>query len=500
MNSANITKLNSRAIFMSISSSNQSFQHAFCGDVLGTDDAVSLAQKLRGDEISSDELSKAALARAKLINPSICAINYLLTEEQIFNESLKVKNHQKITSDAFFFHGIPSFLKDNVAYKGMPTSFGSNAFSPKIEKKHSPYTNQFCSTGLRVLGKSALPEFGFNASTEPAHKEATKNPWNLNFSSGASSGGTAALVAAGVVPFAHGNDGGGSIRIPAACCGLVGLKPSRGRHVNEYVSRSLPINIVSEGILSRSVRDTAYYHFEAQKVYQNPELPPLPLVTEAGSKRLRIACYVDSVTGYSTDKETRDTCLRTADILAKAGHQVDEIRFPVSAQFSDDFTIYWGMLAYIVQKTGRLSLSKKFDKQKLDALSTGLANHYRKQMYKTPFMISRLKKHALQFQAPFETYDLYLSPVLGQSPRPLGELNPSQSFDSLLDRIIRYVSFTPMANIAGTPAIAIPAGQTAQGLPIGIQLSGRLGAEQTLLEVAFELEELQPWKFLFDKV
>tara|TARA_R110001592_G_scaffold291131_1_gene560388 strand:- start:22164 stop:23621 length:1458 start_codon:yes stop_codon:yes gene_type:complete len=485
---------------MSIPSSNHSSQHAFCKDVLGTDDAVSLAQKCQNDELSPDELSKAALARAKLINPAICAINHLLTEEQVFNEDLSAKKNNKTTNQALFFSGIPSFLKDNIAYKGMPTSFGTNTFTPKIEKKHSPYTKQFCSTGLRILGKSALPEFGFNASTEPAHREATKNPWNLDFSSGASSGGSAALVAAGVVPFAHGNDGGGSIRIPAACCGLVGLKPSRGRHINEYVARSLPINIVSEGILSRSVRDTAYYHVEAQKVYKNPELAPLPLITEAGSKRLRIGCYVDSITGYSTDKETRDACLRTADILAKAGHQVEEMRFPVSAQFSDDFTMYWGMLAYMVQKTGKLSLNKEFDKQKLDALSIGLAKHYRKQMYKTPFMLSRLKKHALQFQAPFETYDLYLSPVLSQSPRPLGELNPSQSFDSLFDRLMRYVSFTPMANVAGTPAIAIPAGQTAQGLPIGIQISAQIGNEKALLEVAYELEELQPWKILSDQV
>ena len=160
--------------------------------------------------------------------------------------------------------------------------------------------------------------------------------------------------------------------------------------------------------------------------------------------------------------------------------------------------MYWGMLAYMVKKTGKLSLSKDFDKHKLDALSIGLAKYYRKQMYKTPMMISRLKKHALQFQAPFESYDLYLSPVLSQSTRPLGELSPTQSFDDLFGRLMRYASFTPMANIAGTPAISIPAGQTAQGLPIGIQLSARFGDELTLLEVAYELEELQPWKKVSD--
>ena len=403
------------------------------------------------------------------------------------------------THNDLLFQGIPSFLKDNVAYSGMTTSFGTNAFTPKVDKKHSPYAKQFSDTGLRVLGKSSLPEFGFNASTEPAHTEATKNPWNINFSAGASSGGSAALVAAGVVPFAHGNDGGGSIRIPASCCGLVGLKPSRGRHINEYVARGLPINIVSEGIVSRSVRDTAYYHFEAQKVYQNPKLPPLPLITEPNKKRLRIGCFTDSITGYSTDKATRDACLKTAEVLSKAGHQVEEMRFPVSAQFSDDFSMYWGMLAYMVKKTGKLSLSKEFDKDKLDALSIGLAKYYRKNIHKTPIMIARLKKHGLQYQESFQTYDVYLSPVLAQSPRPLGELSPTQSFDSLFDRLMRYASFTPMANVAGIPAISIPAGQTSDGVPIGMQLAARYGDEKTLLELAYELEEIQAWQLLFEK-
>lgn len=470
--------------------------HAYCNDVLGTNDAVGLANKLKQGSVSSQELAEAALARAKKVEPSICAINYLSDESQLM-ENLLLRQPERFRSDkALFFEGIPSFLKDNVGFKGMPTTFGSAAFHAKPEKKHSPYAEHFSNIGLTVLGKSALPEFGFNASTEPAHLPATKNPWNLNFSSGASSGGSAALVAAGVIPFAHGNDGGGSIRIPAACCGLVGLKPSRGRHVNEYAARSLPVNIVSEGIVSRSVRDTAYYHYELQKSYQNPTLPPLPLVTEAGKKRLRIGCYTDSITGYSTDKETREACLRTAEVLSKAGHQVEEMRFPVSAQFSEDFSMYWGMLAFMVKKTGRLSINKDFNANKLDLLSLGLAKLYRKNMYKTPFMISRLKKHGQAFEAPFQTYDAFLSPVLAQTPRPLGELSPNQGFDSLFARLQRYVSFTPMANVAGTPAISLPAGRTSEGLPIGIQLSAAWGHEQRLLELAYELEELQPWKLL----
>ncbi|MFV1873990.1 MAG: amidase [Oleiphilus sp.] len=470
--------------------------HTFCDDALKMDDAVSLASRIAKGEISTLELAQAALSRSKKINPAIWAANFLVDEsdlEQQVLASQAVNNHH---DRANFFSGIPSFLKDNVAFKGMPTSFGSNAFPPKLEKKTSPYATHFQSLGMTIIGKSSLPEFGFNASTEPAHSPATRNPWNLAYTSGASSGGSAALVASGVVPFAHGNDGGGSIRIPAACCGLVGLKPSRDRHINDHAARSMPINIVSEGIVSRSVRDMAYYHFELEKRYQNANLPPLPLVKQAGEKRLRIGCYTDSITGYSTDKDTREACLRTAEKLAKAGHQVEEMRFPVSAQFPDDFSMYWGMLAYMVKKTGKFTINRHFNAKKLDLLSLGLAQHFRKNAHKTPFMLARLKKHGLMFQQPFDTYDAFLSPVIAQAPRPLGELSPTQTFDSLFDRLMRYASFTPMANIAGTPAISIPAGQTAQGVPIGIQLSAAKGREQRLLELAFELEEIQPWPLL----
>lgn len=482
---------------MSTKTGSTTFQHTFINDALGNDDAVALAEKLKRQEVSAQQLTKAAIDRANLINPKLSAITFLAQVDQ--TPSKKTPNIQINQNNERFFEGIPTFLKDNINYGDMPTAFGTNAFSPKTYKKHSPYAKQFSGTGVNVIGKSSLPEFGFNASTEPAHTSATKNPWNINFSSGASSGGSAALVAAGVVPFAHGNDGGGSIRIPAACCGLVGLKPSRGRHVNEYVARALPVNIVSEGIVSRSVRDTAYYHFEVQKVYQNPKLPTLPLIMHPGKKRLRIGVFTDSITGYSTDHETRNACLATADTLAKTGHQVEEMRFPVSAQFSDDFSMYWGMLAYMVKKTGKLSLSREFDKNKLDALSIGLAEYYRKNIHKTPFMLSRLKQHGHQFQASFKKYDLYLSPVISQSPRPLGELSPNQPFDMLFDRLMRYASFTPMANVAGTPAISIPAGQTSDDVPIGIQLSGPYGDEKTLLEVAYELEALRPWELLFNK-
>ena len=462
--------------------------HCFQEDALGKFDAVGLNKELKKGAISIEELTQAAQKRARLVDPTINAIT--------FNQSTHFQPKKNQSSAVFY--GIPTFVKDNIAIKNLPTSFGSAAIKPMKEAKHGYYAKQFLSSGANVLGKSSLPEFGFNATTEPAHKEATRNPWNLGYSSGASSGGSAALVAAGVVPFAHGNDGGGSIRIPAACCGLVGLKPSRGRHINELAARGLPINIVSEGILSRSVRDTAHFHFEIQKHYRNPNLPALPLITSPNKRRLKIGVFTDSVTGFSTDSDTRSAVLKTSQVLKDAGHHVEEIRFPVNAQFAEDFSLYWGMLAFLVKQSGKLTFSASFTPNAMDNLSHGLAKHYRKSLYKTPIFLYRLKQAAQQFTAQFETYDAYLSPVLAQTTRPLGELHPSINFDELLERLMRYASFTPMANVAGTPAISLPAGYSSKGLPIGIQLASALGQEQTLLELAFELEEIQPWRHLFD--
>lgn len=461
--------------------------HAFSHDALGSSDAIELSQKLQRKELSPRDLAEASISRANTVQASLYAITL---ESYNDSDDISVDPNKP-------FSGIPTYIKDNLAVKGLPTSFGSAAVFPDKEKHHDPYAKQYLELGFQLLGKSSLPEFGFNATTEPSHQPATVNPWNLAHSSGASSGGAAALVAAGVVPIAHGNDGGGSIRIPAACCGLVGLKPSRGRHRNSLAAKSLPVNIVSEGVLTRSVRDTAYFHFEAEKHYRNPKLPALPLVTAAPKQRLRIGVILDSPSNNYSDEETKQTVLNTARLLQSQGHTVSYIDYPVPASFGDDFAHYWAMMAYAVKSTGKIAFNRRFKPKNLDPLTHGLASHYRNRAFKTPWTLLRLQQYSRAIRRSFQAVDVLLSPTLSHATPRLGHLSPQIPYEQLFERLRAYVGFTPLANVSGVPAISLPGALSSAGTPIGIQLMANLGQEALLLGLAYELEAQQPWQHLY---
>jgi amidase len=463
--------------------------HAFTNDILGDLDATALAALIRSGEVSATEVAAAAIARARRLQPLINAI-----ELESYEAALRAAEQ---APGSGVFAGVPTFVKDNTDLEGLPTRQGSAAIPARPAAGHGAFAKQFLSQGFTVLGKSSLPEFGFNASTEFAGRAPTRNPWHTDYSSGASSGGSAALVAAGVVPIAHANDGGGSIRIPAAACGLVGLKPTRGRHVDAESVRSLPINIVSEGVVTRSVRDTAQFMAGLEQYWRNPKLKPVGLVEGPGTRRLRIGLVLESVTGPS-DADTRATVLATARLLEGMGHTVEEMPLPIGPRFAEDFSIYWGMLSFLVSTFGTRVIHPDFDASRLDNLSRGLAALYRKNVLKTPFVLYRLKKMWAEYARVFADYDVVLSPVLAHTTPALGHLSPEQDFEALFERLTRYVSFTPLNNAAGSPAISLPMGATAQGLPIAIHLSANHGDERTLLELAFALEQAQPFRRIQD--
>jgi amidase len=455
--------------------------HSYGDDVLADHDGLALAALVRDRELGRREVLEAALARAEKV-AGLHAVEVLDADRALERAPV-----------AGPFSGVPTFVKDNTDVAGLPTNHGSEAFSAPPAKRDAPFAKVLLAQGLVPLGKSRLPEFGFNASTEFMTGEPVRNPWSTDRSAGASSGGSAALVAAGVVPLAHANDGGGSIRIPAAACGLVGLKPSRGRFVADALEHVLPLNIVGQGVVTRSVRDTAHLFAHAERSRRT--MAPVGLVEGPGAKRLRIGLVLDSVTGVKTDDETRAAVQSTADLLAGLGHDVVEMPPPMSPQFADDFVLYWGLLGFLSSKLiGRVV--PDLDPAGFDGLTLGLAEDYRRKRRDTVGAIRRLRASQHDYARALRGYDAVLSPVLAHTTPLLGHLAPTQSFEVVMQRLIEYVAFSPLNNAAGTPAISLPLGATLDGLPIGVHLMAAQGAERVLLELAYELEAARPFRRL----
>ncbi|WP_373000023.1 amidase [Marinobacter sp.] len=470
--------------------------HVFSNDAMGRDDATALAEKIRNRDISITELTRAAIARARAAQPLIHGVAAESYDEAIHAASVLDSKEGSVPSP--FFRGVPTYIKDNTNVAGLTTRHGSLAVPEAPATETSPFARQMLAQGFLCLGKSTLPEFGFNATTEPAHGPATRNPWNLAYSSGASSGGSAALVAAGVVPIAHANDGGGSIRIPAACCGLVGLKPTRGRLIDNEAAASLPINIISEGVLTRSVRDTANFLDHAETYYRNPKLPPVGKIEGPSGRPLKIGLVLDSINGHKTDDITRQTVEETALRLEKQGHHIEPVPVPVHSAFPDDFALYWALLAFGIRANGKKLLHPAFDKRQTDGLTNGLDQRFRRQFWRLPTALWRLKRSWHDYAHAMAGFDAVLTPVLGHTTPPLGHLSPDVPFDTLFDRLRQYVSFTPLANATGAPAISIPMGHTPDQLPVSVQFMGRHGGERTLLDIAYTLEAAHPWPLARD--
>jgi amidase len=463
---------------------------AFGDDALGEHDAVGLVEALRNGAVSATELVEAAISRTEKVNPALNGLAY-----EAFDRARRRAAAPRPYGG--YFDGVPSFIKDNVAVAGMPTMQGTDAWEPRPQPADGDFARAFLATGLLPLGKTQLSEFGFSAAAEHPRIGPVRNPWNPEHTAGASSSGSAAFVAAGVVPIAHANDGGGSIRIPASCNGLVGLKPSRGRLPLDKDVRQMPVRIVHDGVVTRSVRDTAAFYREAEKAFANPRLPAIGDVTGPSAERLRIAVCTRSIVRDAAP-EVRELTTKTAALLESLGHKVEFIDNPVPAHFADDFLLYWSFLAFALVRGGRRMFGPTFDRSRLDNLTLGLDRHAARNLHRLPLAIARLARIRRITERATRDYDVVLMPTLADPPPRIGHLDPTQDYQTIIDRLIDWVAFTPLQNATGEPAISLPLAQTADGLPVGMMFSAPLGEDRRLLALAYELEEAQPWARITD--
>lgn len=457
--------------------------NSVCDDVLGTADAVELARRIRAGEIQPREAVEAAIARAERVNPSLNAI-----ATPLFDSARDEAGHPQ----SGVFAGVPSFIKDNEAVAGSPVRHGSRGVPSTPADESSPFVEQFLSLGLINLGKTTLSEFGLTGTTEALVYGATHNPWKLGFSPGGSSGGSAALVAAGVVPIAHANDGGGSTRIPASCCGLVGLKPSRGRLARMEGAGLLPVKIVHQGMLSRSVRDTAVFYHAAEQYNRNPKLPAIGLVTHPG-RRLRVGFFTELDDATPSHPECVKAVNDATKLLESLGHSVEQVKPPFEERFHEDFFLLWSMIGFGVTQLGTRLVHPDFDRTKVEAFTEGLARYFKQNMRRVPAAIWRLRKFEHRYARGFEDYDVLVNPTVGMPPPEHGYIGPEVAFATTLERLKWFIPFTPMQNVSGGPAISLPLAQSKDGLPLGVQLASPLGDERTLLELALEVEAAAPW-------
>jgi amidase len=439
---------------------------------------MEMQHRLRRRKVSARELREAARARLAAVNDDLNAV---------------VRDLDVAPAVTGPFAGVPSVLKDNEDLTGYPTLHGSWAPADTPATSTSPWVAQYLALGFEPIAKTTLPEFGLTASTESSRYGATRNPWDTTRSVGGSSGGSAALVAAGVVPIAHANDGGGSIRVPAAACGLVGLKPSRGRIIDAPELDRLPVNLVAQGVVTRTVRDTAYYLAEAERMYRSEALPPIGMVVRPENRRLRIGLFVDAVGGIPVDPRVRDAVREAGLTLQALGHQVDEITPPVDEDFGRDFLRYWALISFFLQKAGGRLLGTDFDSSRTELLTQELSRMARQQAVRIPGSLRRLVRASREPEPVYATYDALLSPVLSTPPPLIGELGPQVPPREHIVRLLRFASFTAWQNVTGSPAISLPLARTVDGLPIGVQVAAPLGEERRLLSLAYELEAAMPW-------
>lgn len=457
-------------------------------------DATSIAAAIAGGEVAAVDVVEAAVARVEERNPALNAIVSLRAEAALLEAKAIVPGSSPLA-------GVPFVIKDlGAEVAGLPATSGSRLFANRVATADSELVARYRRAGLIVLGMTNTPEFGLNASTEPALHGPTRNPHDTNRSPGGSSGGTSAAVAGGIVPAGHASDGGGSIRIPASACGLVGLKPTRGRTPTYPNLGALSAPLSVQHALTRTVRDSALLlDVAAGPMPGDPvraPAPARPFLEEVGAPpgRLRIAFSELRPDGQALHPACAAAVRQLADILVSLGHEVEEAA-PTMPPGEAMTALAIGMAAPMASRidawltaTGRNLAADDLEPftRVLYDMGKGLSGIDVVRALEAVELVG----HAV---GPFfDRYDLLLTATIAEPPPALGVLD-TMSPEVMYARASDFSAMTSVYNITGQPAISLPTGRDHDGMPIGTQLAARFGNEALLLRIAAQIEATQPW-------
>lgn len=445
---------------------------------IGRLDAHAQAGLVRSGELSAPELTEAAILRIEALDPSLKAVSCPAFDLGRARAAAPLPDHT--------LAGAPYLLKDSLDYPGLPSRSGSASKPMAAVTTGHDYVRRLDHAGLIPVGKSAMPEFGLLGVTEPKIGPVTRNPWSDAHSPGGSSGGAGAAVAAGLVPLAHGSDGAGSIRIPASCCGIVGLKPGRGTTVRVRARHVVEDLLVGDSLMARSVRDVA-----AGFALAHPALPT-PVVGPS-TRRLRIGLMARTLSGKQSDPACEMAANEAAALCRALGHEVTMADWPFdgAAAMRAERTLWCHIGADCVDAVrGRGDDPQQWLEPWTNALGRMAEALSSDDLEQAWGQVAELPKRLSAF---FKDYDVILTPTLAGPPPERGFMAPDVPGDVLMERMFGWLDYTPLQNLSGTPAISLPLSWTAQGLPIGVMFAADRGQEALLLALSFELEQAQPW-------
>ena len=462
-------------------------------------DGLGMAELVRNGDVTALELVEEAITRIEARNPALNAVIY-----KMYDHARELANKDLPDGP---FAGVPFLLKDVTShYEGFPTTHGCKFLSNVEPSDHdTEIVKRFKRAGLLTVGKTNTPEMALSAATEPTFRGPTRNPWDTERTAGGSSGGAASAISSRMVPIAHGGDGGGSIRIPSSCCGLVGFKPSRMGTPHGPDTGAIWEACCGEFALTRSVRDSAVLldQVGGQDVgaYYSAPAQERPFADElsADPKPLRIAFSARGPADFVVHPDCVAAVDHAAKLCADLGHHVEDAAPPLSADLIEAMgEAFLGVLAVetacdieeFAHQVGRAPTANDFE-----ATTWALAEMGRALTGTEAIRLKRVLYQVTRTVGPFfEDYDVSLAPTLGEPPLKVGELNPGNpDLDAYFARMFDFIPFTPLFNITGQPGVSLPLWWNAADLPIGVQFLSKMGRDGLLYQLAGQLERAQPW-------